>query len=260
MEPPRHGEESSSDALAASHTPEAIRARLRAGPRYSYLRDFVYGAVDGTITTFAVVAGIAGAGLTDGVVVVLGLASLVADGLSMAASNFLGARAEAELRERARHTEVAHVELHPRGEREEIRQIFEGKGFSGDALDRAVEIITADRERWIQTMLVEEFGLSPVGPSPWRAGIATFAAFLGAGVLPLLAYLWNVVAAGSVGRPFLWSALLAGLGFFGVGALKGRFVQRSGWLAGLETLAIGGLAAAVAYGIGAGLEGLARAF
>lgn len=260
MDPVRHGEERSPDALAASHTPEAIRARLRAGPQYSYLRDLVYGAVDGTITTFAVVAGIAGAGLADGVVVVLGLASLVADGLSMAASNFLGARAEAELRERARHMEVSHVELHPVGEREEIRQIFESKGFSGEALERAVEIITADRERWIQTMLVEEFGLSPVGPSPGRAGIATFVSFLGAGALPLLAYLWNVLAPGSIGRPFLWSALLAAVGFFAIGALKGRFVRRRGWLAGLETLVIGGLAAAVAYAIGAGLEGVARSF
>ena len=58
-------------ALRAEHTPSAVQARLKAGPRHSYLRDFVYGSIDGTVTTFAIVSGVAGAGLSNGVVIVL---------------------------------------------------------------------------------------------------------------------------------------------------------------------------------------------
>jgi VIT1/CCC1 family predicted Fe2+/Mn2+ transporter len=252
--PVEHGFESSRAALEASHTPAAIRARFDSDPTYSHLRDFVYGAIDGIVTTFAVVAGAAGADLSGGVVIVLGLANLVADGLSMAASNFLGTKAEHQLRDRVRLGEARHVALHPVGEREEIRQIFAAKGFAGPDLDRVVDVITADRERWIETMLTEEYGMSALGPSPWRAGVATFVAFVGAGSLPLVVYLGEFLVPGRVNAPFLWSTLLAGLGFACVGAVKGRFVGRSPLWSGLETLAIGGIAAATAYGIGSALR------
>ena len=75
--------------------------------------------------------------------------------------------------------------------------------------------------------------------------------------MPLLAYLLELVAPGAVAAPFAWSTLLAGLAFFAVGALKGRFVRRSAVLSGLETLLVGGLAAIAAYGIGWSLERVA---
>lgn len=250
MTPVQHGLERSREALEASHTPAAIRARLGAGPPQSYLRDFVYGAVDGVVTTFAIVAGSAGAGLSSGIVIILGLSNLVADGLSMAASNFLGSRAEVELRERARRVELQHIAQHPEGEREEIRQIFATKGFEGADLERVVDVITADRERWIETMLSEEMGLSSATRSPWRAGVATFIAFVAAGALPLVVYAAELLLEDGLGRPFLWSALLAGIAFFAIGATKARFVRRSAVVSGLETLLVGGAAAIAAYSIG----------
>jgi VIT1/CCC1 family predicted Fe2+/Mn2+ transporter len=244
-----------SDRLTSDHTPEAIRQRLDLGPRTSYLRDLVYGAIDGTITTFAVVAGVVGASLRPTVIIILGVANLVADGFSMAASNFLATRSEREQRERVKREEERHVASFPEGEREEVRQIYAAKGFTGADLERAVEIITADRKRWIDTMLQEEHGLPSSSLQPFRSGAATFVAFVAVGTVPLLAFLYDWLV-GALTRPFMWSSLLTAMAFFSVGALKGRFVDLPAWRAGAETLAVGGIAALAAYGLGAALGGL----
>ncbi|MEX2395324.1 MAG: VIT1/CCC1 transporter family protein, partial [Actinomycetota bacterium] len=226
------------ESLSSDHTPEAIEARLGLGPQTSYLRDLVYGAIDGTVTTFAVVAGVVGAGLRPAVIIILGVANLAADGFSMAASNFLATRSERQQRERIAREEERHVATIPAGEREEIRQIYAAKGFTGSDLERAVEIITSDRKRWIDTMLQEEHGLASGGPQPFRAGAATFAAFVIVGTVPLLAFLYDWLI-GGMRHPFLWSSILTAIAFFSVGALKGRFVDIPAWRAGAETLMVG---------------------
>lgn len=204
------------------------------------------------MTTFAVVAGSRGADLGAGVVVVLGCANLLGDGLSMAAGNFLAVRAEAEQRARTRARELEHIALLPEGEREEVRQIFARQGFAGAELETVVARITSDVERWVDTMLHHEHGLARQGPSPWRAASTMFVAFVLAGSLPLLAFLPGVLGLGEVPRePFLWSSLLTAVTFAAVGAAKGRAVDRPAWRTALETLLVGGLAASAAYGVGA---------
>jgi vacuolar iron transporter family protein len=241
------------EELKASHTPAAIRRRLSQGPAQSYLRDFIYGAIDGAVTTFAVVSGVAGAGLPSHVVIILGVANLIGDGFSMAASNYLGVRADRQLRQRMRREEEAHIAAYPAGEREEIRQIFERKGFSDENLDRAVEVITADRERWVETMLAEEHGLSPGGPIPWRAALMTFVAFVLVGSVPLVPFLIGWVSS-PWAMAYEASALLTAVAFFLIGAAKSRFVAESWWTSGLETLALGSGAAALAYAVGLALR------
>ena len=234
------------------HSIEAIRDRLAAGPRHNYLRDWIYGGIDGSVTTFAVVTGVLGARLSPIVIVVMGFANLVADGFSMAASNFLGTKAEHDDFRRLESIEHRHIELAPDGEREEVRQIFARKGFAGADLDRVVELITSDRERWVQTMLRDEYGLPQAARSPWLAAASTFTAFAICGVAPLIPFLIGVA------NPFLLSIFLTGLVFFAIGSTKSRWSTVSWWRSGLSTLLVGVIAASLAYVVGIVLRNLGR--
>lgn len=244
-------------SLEADHTPGAVAQRLRRGPKTSYSQELVYGAVDGTITTFAVVAGARGASVAMPIVVILGLANLLADGFSMAVGNFLGVRTTAERRQRVRAEELEHIHRVPEGEREEIRQIYEAKGFGGDDLDGVVDIVTADRERWVQTMLVEEHGFDTSSPDPVRTAAATFFAFCTAGLLPLFPFVVDVALGWPFGDPFLAAATMTGAGFIAIGAIRGAVAQVSRIRSALETLLLGGVAAGLAFGVGHVLRNLA---
>lgn len=240
--------------LHDEHTQEAIARRLKAATRHSYLGDFILGAVDGAVTTFAIVAGAAGAGLSNGVVLVLGIANVLADGFSMAAGNFLRARADQQLLEQMRRTEEQHIEAIPDGEREEVRQIFAAKGFEGDVLEKIVEVITHDRHQWVNTMLTEEWGLRLETPSPWKAGFTTFVAFLLAGMIPLIPAVINLRGHAEV--TFFYSSILTGITFFIIGVIRGRVLDGRPLAAGFETFCIGSGAAAMAYIVGVLLENM----
>jgi VIT1/CCC1 family predicted Fe2+/Mn2+ transporter len=241
------------ESLESQHTPHAIQARLAGATSHSYLGDFVLGAVDGTVTTFAVVSGVAGAGLPRHVAIILGLANLLADGFSMAVGNYLSTKADRQVVDRVRRMEESHIERIPEGEREEIRQIFRAKGFDGPLLDEIVTVITNDRKQWVDTMLTEEFGLRLQTPSPHRAALATFAAFVLAGAIPLLPFF--VPGEMPANTLFALSAAATACAFFVIGAAKGHVVHRSLWISGLETLAIGSAAALLAYLVGLAFGG-----
>ena len=164
--------------LEHGHHPREIARRLAQGPTASYLRDWVYGGIDGTVTTFAIMAGVVGASLDARVVLILGACNLLADGLSMAAANYSSTTTEIEEYAQVRRMEERHVELAPEGEREEVRQIFKAKGFEGDALETAVVVITEQHERWIDTMMTEEHGMPPITRSPVKSAMFTFLAFV----------------------------------------------------------------------------------
>lgn len=226
------------------HRPEAIRERLAADPVVSYLRDWVYGGIDGSVTTFAIVSGVAGASLSSGVVLILGVANLIADGFSMAAGNYSATRTERQELDAVRAVEERHIRQYPEGETEEVRQICASKGFTGTELERMVAMITADRERWIDFMVREEYGLGQHVRPAMKAARTTFASFVLCGAVPLLPFLLGLTNAFAVA---LTMTLVV---FFSIGSLKSRIVAVSWWRGGLETLATGSIAAGIAYAIG----------
>ena len=231
-------------ALEAEHHPEAIRRRLNGGSGGQSLPDAILGGIDGCVTTFAVVSGAFGAGFSATVALVLGFANLLADGFSMAISNYEAIKAQREHVDGVRRDEHHHIDVIPDGEREEIRQIFLAKGFSGAILERVVETICSDRELWVETMLREEHGLQTEGLSPLRSGLTTFVAFLVVGAMPLLPYALPGLATDT---QFLASLGLAGLMFFLIGMGKSLVYHQPVLASGVRTLLMGGAAAGLAY-------------
>ena len=236
--------------LNHSHDPADIVERLSQDHNPSYVRDFVYGGIDGAVTTFAIVAGVVGAALSAKVVIILGLANLLADGFSMAAGNYSGTKSVIDDLERIREVERQHIEQFPDGEREEVRQILSHKGLSGQTLEDAVSAVTADKTQWVEMMVADEHGLSPNQPSPLLAGLATFTAFIVCGAVPLVPF-----ALGIEGRLEI-SAAATALVFFVIGAMKAKWALAPWWRSGLETLFIGGVAAALAFAVGHAFRGI----
>src|SRR5579862_9423684 len=215
------------------HTREAIHERIAGGPKPSYLRDWIYGGIDGTVTTFAIVSGVVGARLSPGIILVLGGASLIADGFAMAAGNYVATRAEHEEFSLTEAVERRHIKAAPAGEREEVRQIMGGYGLTGNLLEEAVAAVTADQDQWVRIMLRDEYGLPASVRSSWRAALSTFWSFLTCGLVPLVPF----VAA--LPHAFEISAGITGLMFVLIGALKSQWSISSWWHSGLTTLAIG---------------------
>lgn len=213
----------------------------------SYLRNMVYGANDGIVTTFAVVAGVAGAALEMKVVLILGFANLVADGIAMALGNYLGTKSENDFKKKERRLEEWEVEHIPEEERLEIEGIYKKKGFKGDDLKKIVNVITAYKKLWVDEMMVNELGIIPgEEESPWKNGLATFIAFAFAGLLPLLPFVFGF----HLGSKFQAAIIMTGVALFAVGSLRSIFTKKNWLIAGIEMLFVGALAAVSAYGIG----------
>ena len=237
--------------LNHEHLPHRIRDRIARPRGDSPLADFMLGGIDGVVTTFAVIAGAAGGQLSSSTVIILGMANLFADGFSMAVSNFVGTRARQEERRQSRRDEEWQIEEYPEGEEREVRQIFRNKGFEGETLDRIVDVITSDKAVWVETMMAEELKLSDQAAHPVRAAFTTFLAFVICGLLPLLPFL---MAFGDFQTMFATSAALGALTFLALGIGKGCVVGRSPLRSGIQTLAIGGTAAVLAYAVGSWLR------
>ena len=218
-----------------------------------YLSEFVYGGIDGAVTTFAVVAGGFGADLDAGVIIILGFANLFADGFSMSVGAYLSAKSNKENYKKHESIEYWEIENLPETERKEIVDIYRAKGFEGELLEKVVDQITSNKDLWVAEMMKDELNLMEETKSPVKIGAATFASFLIVGFIPLLVYLWTFFYPSDI-NIFFWTSILTGLAFVVVGALKSLVNQTSPIKSIAETVALGLLAAIVAYYVGDILE------
>jgi VIT1/CCC1 family predicted Fe2+/Mn2+ transporter len=212
----------------------------------NFLGEFVYGGIDGSVTTFAVVAGAAGAELSSGVVLILGFANLLADGFAMSVGAYLSTRSEQQNFDKHRAIEYWEVDNIPEMEREEIREIYREKGFEGELLEQVVQVITADRDRWVDTMMKEELSMMKDKRSPIKIGAVTFGSFVLVGLVPMVVYVWDYLF-GFENDLFVSASILTSFAFLGVGFLKTYVTQTNRWKGMLETLVLGAIAAGVAY-------------
>lgn len=224
---------------------------------YSWIPDFVYGGIDGAVTTFAVVAGVEGASLSLPVILILGFANLFADGFSMSSGKYLSDKAAIDQYEKIRQIEFKHLKTKTEHEREEVREILQKYHFQGKDLERATEIITSNPESWVDLMMRHEFNLTRENISPIKGAVVTFGSFIVIGFIPLAAYTFKPLMTLDDTQTFQMTCVATIMALFFVGMVKSRFSMRNWFICGLETAAIGGLAATIAYVVGYLLQNLA---
>ena len=262
IEEARKAYETGDEALAAKIHEKAIIAAAATEEHGSasskFIGSLVYGGLDGIITTFAVVSGVAGAQLDPGIVIILGLAKLFGDGFSMATGAYLSSKSEKEYYQREREREAWEVDHFPEGEKAELIEIYLSQGYPLEDAEKLVEIKSKEEERWVNAMMLEELGLMENTANPFTEAGYTLVAFIVAGAIPLLAYLADFIFNLQIPatQSFFISMALSGLALFGLGAAKVKITERNPFRSGLEMLIVGGAAAGVAYLIGALLKGL----
>jgi VIT1/CCC1 family predicted Fe2+/Mn2+ transporter len=224
---------------------------------YNWVPDFVYGGIDGAVTTFAVVAGVEGASLSLPIILILGFANLFADGFSMAASKYSSDKAQQEQYEKIKQIEYRHLKERTEHEKDEIRQILGDYGFKGHQLECTTEAITSNPDAWVDMMMRYEFNMTHENIDPIKGALATFIAFIVIGIIPLIAYVLQPMLNLESRGLFIFAAVATFFALFVVGAVKSRFIIKGWFLSGLETALLGGLAASISYLIGFLLRGIA---
>jgi len=225
-----------------------------------YVKSMVFGGMDGIITTFAVVAGAAGANLGTNVILIMGFSNLVADGLSMGLGDFISSTAENDYVASELARETWEFENYPAGEKAEMVDLYEAKGFNKEDATELVDILSRNKTYFIENMMVEELGLLPPDPedSPAKHGLVTFLAFCVMGIVPLLTFMVAAIIQSSQqsksGPDFMLlfgiTCALTVLAMFGLGVISSIFSIDPWWKCGLFTLANGAVASGLAYLIG----------
>jgi vacuolar iron transporter family protein len=231
--------------LGHARTDELAGEAERIG-RLSSIREVVFGAQDGLVSTFAVVAGLAAAGVGHLVVLLGGLVSAVAGVLSMSIGTFLASRAQRQLHETELERERREIGEHPGEEVAELMAALMARGMArGDAVEVARRV-ARHPELLLSTLAVFELGLAPqrLG-SPVRDAFVMAGAFGGAALVPLLPFL-----AGQVLPAFALSGALTLVALFGVGVVKARVAGVSAIRSGLEVAALAAASGTLSFGLG----------
>lgn len=221
----------------------------------TYLKDWVYGGIDGIVTTFAVVSGVTGASLSSSVILILGFANLIADGISMAVGDYLSEKSKKDYYLVEKKNEENFLKSDPKGEKTLLEKLYLKKGFNKKDSRTIVNIFAKNKNNLIKEVLNEELDLNYERNNPVNGGIVTFFSFLFFGFIPLLLFVVSSIFKFEITNSFLWASLLSGFALFILGSLKSRLTGKNWVTSGIQVLIVGGIAATAAYFVG---EFLAR--
>lgn len=211
----------------------------------NFLRELVFGANDGLVSNVALVAGVAGGTDNPNVILLGGIAGLVAGAISMALGAYVSTKSEQEFRDAEEARERWEVDNMRDQELAETRQIFRLKGITGPLLDEVVAAVSRDHEQWVKLMMTEELGFADQSPRPKVSATVMGLAFSVGALFPVVPYFITEGDAALITSLSLTAAAL-----FGVGALRASMTTGSMWRKGIEMVVLGGGAVAIAYLIG----------
>jgi VIT1/CCC1 family predicted Fe2+/Mn2+ transporter len=218
-----------------------------------YIRDAVYAASDGIVTTFTIVAGVTGAELSPAVILILGFANVFADGISMAAGSYLGTKSESDHYKGERAREERIFNRSAEDAEHQVKEIFLQNGYTDKDAQALAPLLVKNKEFFLDFTIFYRKGFHETKTSDAINGaIVTLIAFMIAGTLPLLPYI--VIA--DAGSSFLWATVFTGIAMFLVGSMRTLYSEKKWWKGGLEMFLVAGIAAATAYFIGAFLSNL----
>lgn len=251
------GDVEASKAAHAAKAGQLGQAEVHGGSASEYLKSIVFGGLDGIITTFAIVSASAGGGVGLEFILMMGFANLIADGISMGFGDFLSSKAELDFAKLEYKREEWEVDNNPKGEIDEMVEIFEGKGMTKEDATTVMNVFSKHKKMWLDLMMVEELGLMPPDPddSPAKAGCVTMLSFFAFGSIPLWFYV-GFHAGGYTDKNVMFAVACAstGISIFLLGFFKAFFTHQNKLLSGLGMLMNGTFAAASAYLIGFAFE------
>lgn len=219
---------------------------LGLGGKSGALRAAIFGVNDGLVSNLSLIMGVTGAHQSNKVILVAGVAGLLAGAFSMGGGEYVSMRVQRELFERLLHIEAHELATEPEEEHEELREIYVQRGFPPDLAQQLTEVVMADPKVALDTHAREELGLDPeeLG-SPWGAAISSFVMFTLGAAVPLLPFVL-----GSGTAAVLAAIAASGAVLFAVGAGMSLLTGRPAWLSGGRMLLIGGTLAAITYFVG----------
>jgi VIT1/CCC1 family predicted Fe2+/Mn2+ transporter len=216
------------------------------GGRSGALRAAIFGVNDGLVSNLSLIMGFTGANVSNHVILLAGVAGLLAGAFSMGGGEYVSMRVQRELFERLLHIEAHELATEPDEEHEELRKIYEEKGFPPHLAKQVTDVVMKDPKVALETHAKEELGLDPeeLG-SPWAAAVSSFLTFSVGAAVPLLPFVF-----GSGTAAVLVAIAASGVALFSVGSSMSLLTGRPMWISGGRMLLIGGTLAAVTYGVG----------
>jgi VIT1/CCC1 family predicted Fe2+/Mn2+ transporter len=211
------------------------------------LRAGVLGANDGLVSILSLVMGVAGAAMDSHLILITGLAGLLAGAISMALGEWLSVQSSRELYERQLDIERQELREAPEAEREELALIYQSKGVAPEQARQMADHLLSDPVHALDTLSREELGMDPdeLGGSAWEAALTSFLLFAVGAIIPIIPFFFT-----SGMKAVLMSGVLSGVGLFVIGAAITLVTGRSIWSSGIRQVIFGGVAALVTYGIG----------